>query len=60
MNLIPDNPTSGLPFRRPSSEDVERFAEVLREANIVTTVRWSRGLEESAACGQLRLSRSGA
>ena len=30
---------------------------VLQRAGIVTTVRWSRGLERDAACGQLRVRR---
>ena len=39
---------------RLEAEDIERFAEVLREAGIQTSVRYSRGLEIAAACGQLR------
>lgn len=57
VNLIPYNPTEGLPYRRPDPTAVDAFAARLRERGIVTTVRWSRGLEESAACGQLRLGR---
>jgi 23S rRNA (adenine2503-C2)-methyltransferase len=55
VNLIPYNPTPGLPFARPASGVPEAFAERLGEAGIVATVRWSRGLDEDAACGQLRL-----
>ncbi len=57
VNLIPYNPTPGLPYARPEPARVEAFASRLQETGLVTTVRWSRGLEEAAACGQLRLSR---
>ena len=58
VNLIPYNPTPGLPYARPEPAHVDSFAERLRTAGLVVTVRWSRGLEEAAACGQLRLSRA--
>jgi 23S rRNA (adenine2503-C2)-methyltransferase len=32
---------------------IERFASIVREAGIPTTVRYSRGVEIDAACGQL-------
>jgi len=57
VNLIPYNPTPELPYARPAPEAVQAFAEHLRAAGLVATVRWSRGLEEFAACGQLRLTR---
>jgi 23S rRNA (adenine2503-C2)-methyltransferase len=55
VNLIPYNPIEGDRYKRPSRDDVEDFADELREANVVTTIRWSRGLDSDAACGQLRL-----
>ncbi|MEM6675540.1 MAG: 23S rRNA (adenine(2503)-C(2))-methyltransferase RlmN [Planctomycetota bacterium] len=55
VNLIPYNPTPELPFDRPEPEAVEAFRERLTERGIVATVRWSRGLDGAAACGQLRL-----
>ncbi len=54
VNLIPYNPTEGLPFERPDPSAVEAFRARLEREGIVATVRWSRGLEGSAACGQLR------
>ncbi|MDF1800381.1 MAG: radical SAM protein [Planctomycetota bacterium] len=59
VNLIPYNVTGGHddPFRRPSREAVDAFAESLNEAGVVATVRWSRGHAGDAACGQLRLRR---
>lgn len=55
VNLIPFNPVSGSPYRRPGKREVEAFRETLVGAGLVATLRWSRGLESDAACGQLRL-----
>jgi 23S rRNA (adenine2503-C2)-methyltransferase len=54
VNVIPFNPVDMLEFERPDPEGIERFAEVLRATGIPTTVRYSRGVEIAAACGQLR------
>ncbi|MGH7151938.1 MAG: 23S rRNA (adenine(2503)-C(2))-methyltransferase RlmN, partial [Planctomycetota bacterium] len=54
VNLIPYNPIPGSPFRRPTRARVEAFSRVLRGHGILATVRWSKGLEAEAACGQLR------
>jgi 23S rRNA (adenine2503-C2)-methyltransferase len=56
INLIPYNPVEHLPFARPSPQTVQAFQRSLLAAGLVATVRWSRGLEADAACGQLRLS----
>jgi 23S rRNA (adenine2503-C2)-methyltransferase len=59
VNLIPYNPVGapgGPAYARPSPEAVERFRALLESHGVVATVRWSRGLEADAACGQLRLS----
>ncbi|MCX8085989.1 MAG: 23S rRNA (adenine(2503)-C(2))-methyltransferase RlmN [Rhodocyclaceae bacterium] len=53
FNLIPFNPFPGSPYRRPSAERIRRFQEVLMNADIVTTVRKTRGDQIDAACGQL-------
>ncbi len=59
VNLIPYNPIGrSLGFARPQKGRASRFAEILTEAGIVATVRWSRGLETDAACGQLRVRES--
>ena len=55
VNLIPYNPTPAYPFERPDERTIEAFASVLRDAGISTTVRYSRGVEIAAACGQLRV-----
>jgi 23S rRNA (adenine2503-C2)-methyltransferase len=54
VNLIPYNPVDVLAFERPTAEQIERFAAILRDGGIPTTVRYSRGLDIAAACGQLR------
>lgn len=54
VNIIPLNPVDVLPYERPDPAGIERFANTLRAAGIPTTVRYSRGLDIDAACGQLR------
>jgi len=55
VNLIPFNPVGGSDYGRPDPADVERFRDALTGNGLVATVRWSRGLESDAACGQLRI-----
>jgi len=55
VNLIPWNPGQ-LPYRAPSPERVEAFREVLSAKSVPVFVRYSRGQDVSAACGQLALS----
>ena len=54
VNVIPYNPVDLLAFTRPSPERIERFAGILRDAGVPATVRYSRGVDIAAACGQLR------
>ncbi len=60
VNIIPLNPVDVLPYERPDAEGIERFASILRAAGIPTTVRYSRGLDIDAACGQLRVKEEAA
>jgi 23S rRNA (adenine2503-C2)-methyltransferase len=53
VNLIPLNPAPGIPYRRPSDERVDRFAQILADRHITVSVRKSRGRDIRAACGQL-------
>ncbi len=55
VNLIPYNPIDEEPDGRPRPDHVEDFKQVLLDRGIVATVRWSRGMQSDAACGQLRL-----
>ncbi|MEC4986215.1 MAG: 23S rRNA (adenine(2503)-C(2))-methyltransferase RlmN [Oscillatoria sp. PMC 1068.18] len=58
VNLIPYNPIVEVDYQRPSQQRIEAFTEVLRREKIAVSVRYSRGLETDAACGQLRASRN--
>ena len=57
VNLIPYNPISEVDYQRPTQEQIKTFVNALEEQNIAVSVRYSRGLETDAACGQLRASR---
>ena len=54
VNLIPFNDWDGAPFHRPPLPKILAFQTVLLDAGITTTVRWSKGEDIGAACGQLR------
>jgi len=54
VNLIPFNDWEGAPFRRPPLARILAFQSILLDAGITTTVRWSKGEDIGAACGQLR------
>ena len=53
LNLIPFNPFPASGLLRSSAEAVQRFAQQLQQAGLVTTVRKTRGDDIDAACGQL-------
>ena len=53
FNLIPFNPFPQTHYRRSNPEAVRRFRDVLMQADIVTTMRKTRGDDIAAACGQL-------
>ncbi len=53
FNLIPFNPFPASPYLRSSNLAIQRFRDVLMQADIVTTVRKTRGDDIDAACGQL-------
>lgn len=57
VNLIPYNPISEVDYQRPKSHRIREFTNILEQANIAVSVRYSRGLEADAACGQLRASK---
>jgi len=61
FNLIPYNPVPKAPFQPSPPDKIEAFKSHLRRLGIDTTVRYSRGRNIDAACGQLRLryARSG-
>jgi 23S rRNA (adenine2503-C2)-methyltransferase len=54
VNLIPYNPIASAPqLRTTDRPERDAFAEVLRAAGFVTTIRYSLGADIAAACGQL-------
>lgn len=53
VNLIPFNSHPGLPFERPDDETIRTFQKHLSDRSIPAPVRYSKGLDVSAACGQL-------
>lgn len=53
INLIPFNPFPESEYRRPHSQNVRRFQEMLAASGYITTIRSTRGDDIDAACGQL-------
>ena len=56
VNLVPYNPINTEKLRRPSMNRINRFAKILNEKGVNTTIRHERGTEIAAACGQLNTS----
>src|SRR5687767_10928691 len=57
VNLIPLHPGGAGEFKPTSARDISIFARTLRAMRIQTAIRKSRGMDISAACGQLRVER---
>src|SRR3984957_10858217 len=57
VNLIPWNPGE-LPFEKPDPARVEEFRRILTDKGVRAFVRFSRGQDVMAACGQLALLES--
>lgn len=53
INIIPFNPFPGSQYRRPSSEKVDQFKEMLVERKLRAMIRTTKGSDILAACGQL-------
>ncbi|MGN6667115.1 MAG: 23S rRNA (adenine(2503)-C(2))-methyltransferase RlmN [Trinickia sp.] len=53
FNLIPFNPFPESGLVRSKADRIKRFAQILIDAGVVTTVRKTRGDDIDAACGQL-------
>ncbi len=53
INVIPWNPVDDAPFERPPQDAVDQFVQILKNAHLTTTVRYSKGLDIAAGCGQL-------
>ncbi len=58
VNLIPYNTVEGLPWRRPTEEACRAFCRALIAERVPVTMRYEKGHDINAACGQLRLRRT--
>jgi len=54
VNLIYFNPYPGSDYQRPTREDMVAFQEYLVQHGLLCTIRDSKGIDISAACGQLK------
>ncbi len=57
INLIPFNPYPGSEYQRPTEERIQAFQALLAKKHFTAMVRYSKGLDIMAACGQLRASK---
>jgi 23S rRNA (adenine2503-C2)-methyltransferase len=57
VNLIPYNPINDADYQRPDRQRIQKFVQVLEQQHIAVSVRYSKGLEANAACGQLRATK---
>lgn len=58
VNLIPWNP-GDLPYEKPDPVRIEQFRKIFTDKDMPAFVRYSRGQDVMAACGQLALLESG-
>jgi 23S rRNA (adenine2503-C2)-methyltransferase len=58
VNLIPWNP-GDLPYAKPDPARIEAFRKILADKDLRAFVRYSRGQDVMAACGQLALMEMG-
>lgn len=56
INLIPLNPIDPLRLQPPSPAQLELFAKILYDQGFQTLIRYSKGQDIAAACGQLVVS----
>lgn len=54
VNIIPFNPFPGSKYKRPDTQKVEGFKEMLVERKLRTMIRTTKGSDILAACGQLK------
>ncbi len=54
VNLIYFNPYPGTPYGRPTKQSMVDFQEYLIKHGLLCTIRDSKGIDISAACGQLK------
>ncbi len=54
VNLIYFNPYPGTTYQRPSRNNMLKFQQYLTDRGLLCTIRESKGIDISAACGQLK------
>jgi 23S rRNA (adenine2503-C2)-methyltransferase len=54
INLIPFNPYAGSEFQRPTESNIMNFQHILMAKHFTSVIRYSKGQDIMAACGQLR------
>lgn len=54
VNLIEHNPYQGFEYAASSRQRIQKFASVLKDAGVETTIRFRMGRGIQAACGQLQ------
>ena len=52
LNIIPYNEIDGS-YKRPNEKKIHDFLFILKKAPFPVTIRWSKGQEIDAGCGQL-------
>jgi len=53
VNLIPLNNTAHFNQNPPAHEKIEKFQRILNDHHIPATIRFSKGIQIQAGCGQL-------
>ncbi|KAG0257904.1 hypothetical protein DFQ27_004902 [Actinomortierella ambigua] len=56
VNLIPFNPWPGSQYKSSPRDHIVGFSRIVEDLGVPTTIRWPRGKDVLAACGQLRSS----
>ena len=58
LNVIPYNDIGGK-YKRPADDVIETFINALKKASFPVMVRWSKGTDIAAGCGQLAIMTKG-
>jgi 23S rRNA (adenine2503-C2)-methyltransferase len=54
INLIPFNPWDGCEYGRTNDPQIQKFQQILKDADLISPIRKTRGDDVMAACGQLK------
>jgi 23S rRNA (adenine2503-C2)-methyltransferase len=53
VNLIPFNSVEGVDFKAPREDTIQKFKNILKLSGVIVNIRQAKGVDISAACGQL-------